>query len=146
MKKLEFSVNISASPEKIWTALWQLDNYRYWTEVFFPGSDVKTDNWKEGSEVFFVGPDGTGMYSEVARHIPNQAMTFRHLGELRKWEKVSPAPETEAWFGALESYTLTADGEQAHLAASIEVLAEHEEEFIRAFPEALKRVKELSEA
>ena len=34
MKKLEFSIEINASKEKVWEALWKAENYAEWTKVF----------------------------------------------------------------------------------------------------------------
>jgi hypothetical protein len=43
MKTLVFKINIKASPEKVWQSLWQLENYKIWTNPFCEGSYYKTD-------------------------------------------------------------------------------------------------------
>ena len=52
MKKLEFSIEIKASKEKVCGSLWHDQNYRKWTAIFLPGSYYEGE-LKENSDVRF---------------------------------------------------------------------------------------------
>src|SRR6188508_3009161 len=82
MKKANFTVKINAPKEKVWEVLWNDKTYREWTSVFSEGSYAVSD-WKEGSKVQFLGPEGGGMFSKIAKLVPNEYMSFEHLGELK---------------------------------------------------------------
>jgi uncharacterized protein YndB with AHSA1/START domain len=140
-KKVQFSIDIAASPEKVWHALWDDANYRAWTSVFTEGSHALTDNWKEGSKVLFLGPDGSGMYSIVARNIPNEFMSFEHHGEVKNHAEI-PMP----WAGAHEDYYLAANGDTTTLRTEMDASPEFEAFFNATFPQALQKIKELAEA
>ena len=49
MATLEFEIQISASREQIWEALWADANYRHWTQVFAEGSYAVTNNWQRSA-------------------------------------------------------------------------------------------------
>ena len=66
MENMNFSVDINASKEKVWDALWEDASYRKWTSAFMEGSYAVTDNWKQGTKVLFLDPKGSGMVSMVA--------------------------------------------------------------------------------
>jgi uncharacterized protein YndB with AHSA1/START domain len=144
MKKLQFSTDIRAPKEKIWKALWDDATYRQWTSVFSEGSYAQTD-WKEGSKVLFLGPSGDGMHSTIARHVPNEVMSFRHEGELKNGKEQPPAAGAENWMGALETYNLQEMGDSNRLSVEIDVTEDHQDYFQKTFPQALQKVKEIAE-
>src|SRR6476620_5813324 len=106
MKKLNFSTHINASKEKVWNTLWNDATSRAWTSAFAEGSYVKTDNWKEGTKVLFLDPDDNGMVSMVAKNKPNEYMSFKHLGEVKKGVEDTGSERMKGWAGAMENYTL----------------------------------------
>lgn len=84
MQRINFSISINASKEKVWQVLWDDSTYRQWTSAFFEGSYAVTDNWKEGTKVLFLSPGGSGMVSTVAANRANEYMSFKHLGEVKE--------------------------------------------------------------
>ena len=86
MKKLELSIEIMATKEKVWDALWLEENYKNWTSVFMEGSYAESD-WKEGSEIRFLSPAENGMFGIIEKMIPFEKMYFKHLGEIKKGVK-----------------------------------------------------------
>jgi uncharacterized protein YndB with AHSA1/START domain len=139
METLKFNTSIKASREKVWQVLWNDDTYRKWTAVFCEGSHAESD-WKEGSEIKFLGPDGSGMFSIIETKIPNEQMSFRHLGELKNGVK-----ETKDWDGAMEKYFLTEADGTTELRVEIGMNEEYVKYFADIFPKALEIVKQLSE-
>jgi uncharacterized protein YndB with AHSA1/START domain len=145
MKKARFSTTIQAPKAKVWTVLWDDKTYAQWTRVFSEGSRAITD-WQEGSEVKFVSADGGGMYSVIQKKIPNEFISFQHLGELKDGQKQPVDAQTQSWAGALENYTLTETGGSTELLVEMEISEDHQEYFTATFPQALEKVKELAES
>lgn len=140
MKKLRFENHIQAPAEKVWRTLWDDATYRQWTSGFSEGSYAVSD-WQEGSEVQSLTPDGSGMYSRIARLVPNEFMSFEHLGELKNGHK-----EDQQWAGAMENYSLSEENGATTLSVDLDVASEEfEKYFSELFPTAMQKVKELSE-
>jgi hypothetical protein len=144
MKRLEFTIEINASKEKIWKILWEDATYRDWVSVFCEGTYVKT-NWNEGDSVHFLTPDGKGMNSIIEKKIEHQYIAFKHISELENFE---PQPVDEAaseWSGGMETYELIENDSSVTVKVLMDTLEKYIEYFETTFPKALERVKELSE-
>ncbi len=139
MKTLHFSTSINAPKEKVWQVLWEDQTYRQWTAVFHEGSHAVSD-WNEGSKILFLGPDGSGMFSKIEKKIPNQQMTFLHLGEIKNGVEVSTD-----WENARESYFLTEKDGSTALKVQLDSVGEFEQYFSETFPKALQAVKNIAE-
>lgn len=140
MKKLQFTIEINASKEKVWDALWNDQNYRNWTSVFHEGSYYESD-LQEGSEILFLGPEKSGMYAKIEKLVPNEKMYFLHLGEYKDGEK------QEGTFGedAIEQYDLVEKDVKTELTVTMNVPEDYIPYFAETFPKALGKVKELAE-
>ena len=145
MEKIHFSTNIDASNKKVWDVLWEDSSYKEWTSVFAEGSYAKTDNWQEGSKVLFLGPGGDGMVSRVAANKPNKFMSFEHLGVVKKGIEDTESEEVKGWAGAKENYTLIEDNGKTKLEVDLDSTDEFKDYFLKTFPVALEKVKELAE-
>lgn len=145
MEKHQFEVSINAPREKVWKVLWDRDSYRTWTKAFSEGSDVQTDDWKKGTKVLFGDGSGSGMVSKVAENIPNEYMSFEHLGEMKDGVEDTTSEKVKQWAGAHENYTLkTVDG-KTQLTVEMDINADFKDYFQKTFPVALSKVKELAE-
>lgn len=146
MEKMNFSVSINAPKEKVWEVLWDDSSYREWTRVFHEGSHAETDNWKEGSKVKFLSADKQeGMLSEVAANRPNEYMSFRHLGMIKNGTEDTESDEVKKWAGSMENYTLEENDGATSLKVDIDMPAEFKDYFDKTWPQALDKVKLLSE-
>src|ERR1051325_5779939 len=105
MEKQEFKIAIDAPREKVWNILWADDTYRAWTAPFSEGSHAITD-WKKGSKVLFLDGRGMGMVSTIDESIPNQYISFKHLGVVKNGVEDVESEEVKEWAGAHENYTL----------------------------------------
>lgn len=141
---LKFSITINASKEKVWNVLFTDENYPKWASVFCEGSNAKTD-WKEGSEVQFTTPNGDGMFGIIEKKIPNKIMIFKHLGCLKKGEKIVPEKKSDDWKDAREIYELDEKNNKTELTVKMDSNPEYAEYFNETFPKALKRIKQLAE-
>jgi hypothetical protein len=142
MKKLQFNIDINAPREKVWEALWKLDNYRNWASVFSENSsaEIETD-WKQGTKVIFGDGSGNGMYSLIAENRKPEYMAFKHLGEIKDGVE---QPES-SWAGSMETYSLDDRGGVTSLTVELDTVAEFEEFFSETFPKALEKVKGIAE-
>lgn len=144
MEKLNFQVSINASRNKIWDVLWNDETYRKWTAVFSPGSYAVTD-WQEGSKTLFLSSDGSGMVSTIAKNIPFEFLSIKHLGFVKDGKEDTESEEVKKWAGALENYTLKEAGESVLLEVSMDMNDEYKDYFLKVFPQALQLVKDLAE-
>ena len=142
INRLKFSIDIKAEKATIWKALWNESSYREWASVFFEGSYAVTDDWKEGSKVHFLAPDQSGIYSIIEKHIPNNIIQFKHIGNVVKGKEQPIDNETKKWSGATEIYKLTERKDTNTLAVEIDVMDEHLEFMTNTFPQALEKVKD----
>ena len=145
MEKIRFSIDIKASPEKVWKVLWDEATYKQWTSMFSEGSYAISD-WNEGSKILFLSPDGEGMFSTIARKKPNETMSFQHLGVVKGGKEQPEDEETKKWSGAMENYYLNGNNGSTELTVEMDVTEEYEKYFKDAFPKALEKIKQLAEA
>lgn len=144
METLEFKIRIKATPEKIWSVLWEDETYKKWTSAFCEGS-YAVSNWNEGDKIHFMSPGGEGMNSIIEKKIPNEYMAFKHIGEIKDFKELPLNAETEKWSGYMETYRLIPDDEFTDLVSQVDVIEKHIDYFKEAFPKGLEAVKELSE-
>jgi hypothetical protein len=144
MEKQEFKIAIDAPREKVWKVLWTDDSYRAWTAPFSEGSHAVTD-WKKGSKVLFLDGKGAGMVSTIDESIPNQYMSFKHLGVVKDGIEDTDSAEVKGWAGAHENYTLNDLQGKTELVVDMDINDEFKDYFSATFPKALQKVKELAE-
>lgn len=139
MKTLKFTTKINAPKEKVWGTLWNDSTYRQWTSVFSKDSHAVSD-WKEGSNIQFIDDKGDGMFSIIEKKIPNQQMSFKHLGELK-----NGVEEKKDWTGAMENYFLSEKNGVTELTMEMDSNEEFEKYFSETFPKAIELIKQISE-
>jgi len=144
MEKVNFTTTINAPKAKVWQVLWDDVTYKQWTKVFHEGSYAVSD-WKEGSEIHFLTPEGSGMYSIIEKNIPQERMSFKHIGEIKNFEELPLDDASSEWSGATENYMLEEDGDKTILNVAFDSVEDHLEFFNDVFPKALEIIKELSE-
>jgi len=144
MKQLNFSIQINAPKEKVWRTLLDDATYRQWTSVFHEGSYAVGD-WSEGSKILFLGPEGSGMTSRIARHIPNEYISILHLGLIANGVEDFDSDETKKWAGALENYAVQEKNGVTTLSVETDMTEDFEAHMREIWPKALEKVKELSE-
>jgi hypothetical protein len=144
MEKKEFKITINAPKEKVWNILWNEKTYPEWTSVFSEGSRAETD-WKKGSKVLFLDGANSGMVSTIVDNVPNQYMSIKHLGTIKDGVEEPDSEQTREWAGALENYTLKGTNGKTELTVDIDITPQFLEYFLKTFPKALEKIKELAE-
>lgn len=145
MEKLNFSVNINAPKEKVWSVLWEDASYRIWTSPFCEGSYAVSD-WNEGSKILFLSPGGSGMVSKVAVKRPNEYMSFKHLGEVKNGVEDTTSEQVKQWQGSTENYTLESTASGTLLKVDMDTSEDFKDYLEKAWPQALDKLKALAEA
>lgn len=142
MKKIQFSIEINASKEKVWKTLWEDATFRDWASIIDEGLYIK-GVMKEGNEIQFISSvNGYGVTSLVEIFSPNEFVLFRHCADTK--ESGEQEREKE-WTGGTESYSLTEANGITTLTVKMDIPYEQEETFNIRFPRALKRLKTLAE-
>jgi uncharacterized protein YndB with AHSA1/START domain len=144
MEKQEFKIAIDAPREKVWNILWDDDSYQAWTAAFTEGSHAITD-WKKGSKVLFLDGKGMGMVSKIDETIPNEYMSFEHLGYVKDGVEDVSSEEVKNFAGAHENYTLKDVDGKTELIVDMDINDQYKDYFTQTFPKALAKVKELAE-
>ncbi len=145
MQKANFSIKINASKEKVWKILWDIETYNKWTTVFSEGSTMVSD-WKVGGKTLFLDGKGNGMVSTIAEINTNVFISFKHLGMLNNGVEDFESDSIKQWAGALENYSLKSVDENTELSIEMDIDENYKEFFLKTFPVALNKVKELSES
>ncbi len=144
MERHQFKITLDAPRERVWDILWGDETYREWTSAFAEGSRAETD-WKKGSKVLFLDGKGQGMVSMIADNIPNEFMSFRHLGEIVDGKEDMNAAKEKGWAGAVENYTLKDVNGKTELVVDMDVAESYKDYFLETWPKALQKLKELVE-
>ena len=144
MERKTFKTEIDASREKVWDVLWNDETYRQWTAPFNEGSYAETD-WKEGSKVLFLGPEGDGMVAKIKANTPREFMSIEHQGIVKDGVEDTESEEVKQWAGAKENYRLNTVGGKTELTVEMDIAEEYLDDFLKSWPQALQKVKELSE-
>ena len=145
MEKLTFNTSINAPRNKVWEILWGDQTYPAWTAPFSEGSKIETD-WQVGGRTLFLDGSNKGMISTIAAKVPDEYMSFKHLGTIDNGVEDLSSDKVKSWAGSLENYTLTdADGKTS-LLVEVDIDQEYKDYMLTAFARALEKVKELSEA
>lgn len=144
MERKQFSILIDAPKQKVWEILWGDNTYPEWTAVFAPGSKAETD-WKKGSKVIFGDGNGQGMVATIAESIPNEFMSFKHLGTVKNGVEDYDSPETKKWAGAEENYTLQSNNGKTQLTVDMDITEDYADYFMKTWPQAMEKIKQIAE-
>ena len=142
MKKIQFSIEINASKERVWATLWDDLTFRDWASIIDEGTYIKGE-MKEGNEIQFISSiNGYGVTSLIEKLKPNKFILFRHSADTKE----SGLQEREnEWTGGTESYSLTENNGVTTLLLKTDVPQELEEIFKVRIPRAQERIKILAE-
>ncbi len=147
MKTLNFKIDINAPREKVWEILWGETTYPQWTSAFSEGSRAETD-WKKGSKVLFLDGSNRGMVSKIYENVPNEYMSFQHLGMYMDGVEDFESEEVKKWAPSYENYTLNDLDGKTELVIDME-MPDGQQEMIDMFteiwPKALNNLKQIVE-
>lgn len=150
----EFRITIDAPREKVWATLWTDATYRQWTMPFDEGSRAETGegsraetDWKKGSKVLFLGQGNSGMVSIIDDNRPNEYMSFKHQGIVKKGVEDLDSEEAKKWATTSEDYTLQSVNNGTELIVHLrgDIPQNFVDYFLNTWPKALQKLKEIAE-
>src|ERR1700733_8944007 len=100
MKEMQFTVDIKATKERVWDALWQDETLRQWAGIIDPGTHM-IGELKEGNEIQFISGNGYGVTSLVEKLTLSEFVLLRHTADTQDDGKGERAKQ---WTGGQESY------------------------------------------
>ncbi len=142
MQKQQYSIEIKAPKERVWSTIWRDKTFRDWASIIDEGTYM-VGEMKEGNKVQIISSvSGYGVISLVEKLTPNEFVSFRQVADT----KDSGEREREnEWTGGTESYSLAEHDGVTTLTVNIDVPPGQEETFKVRFPKALERIKILAE-
>lgn len=149
MKKINLSIRINASVEKVWDAVTDENKYREQTSAFCPGSYFKGD-WNKGSKILFLGLDPKsngegGMVSEIADNIQFKYISIKHNGYVSNSIEDTTSEEVKKWAPSYENYTFEERDGSTLFTLDMDATDEYYEYFVATWPKALEKLKEVAE-
>lgn len=148
MKKLHLSIRINASKETVWNTIIGDSTYPLWTEVFYPGSNIK-GSWEKGKKVYFIGQNeqgnNDGMVSEIAEMKPHEFISIKHIGFLQNGVEDTESPAIKAWAPTYENYSLTEVDGKTEFTLDLDADDSYYEYFKETWPKAMDKLKEVAE-
>ena len=139
MKLLEYTIQINATPEKVWEVLFTQDNYKKWASAMNEGTYFE-GTWEEGSIMKFLDPKNNGMYNLVEKNIPNKQLSMKHLGWILEGE-LSP----QGWEDSTLDYILEPNENGTLLIGKVNSLDEFVDFFNSKYPKNFENIKNLAE-
>jgi len=144
MKTLHLEKNILAPAEKVWNTMLEDETYRQWTRAFTEGSHYK-GSWEEGAKILFLDPDNNGMVSTIAENRPHEFISIKHIGIVKDGEEDTESDEAKKWAPAYENYTFEEKDGKTTLSVDMDIEEEYEAMFKEMWPNALGKLKQLTE-
>ncbi len=149
MIKLNFSITINASKERVWQAMFADKTYREWTSAFMPGSYFE-GSWETGSPIRFLMQDELGnvggMLSRIAESKLFEFMGIEHLGMVNAGVDDTESDAAKAFAGAREDYYFSEKNGVTTIRVEQDMSEEYAPMMQEAWPKALNILKALSEA
>ncbi|MET4581528.1 uncharacterized protein YndB with AHSA1/START domain [Conyzicola nivalis] len=148
MKKLTYTVKITAPVRVVWETMLEDETYRDWTGAFHEGSYFE-GGWEAGDPIRFLGPndDGTmgGMIGVIERSEPQRFVSVRYLGQVEKGVDDLDSEQAKLIAGSHENYTFSEDDGVTTVLVELDSDEQFVEMFDEMWPLALARLKEIAE-
>lgn len=144
LETLSFRIDINATPDKVWNALWQPSNYEKWTVAFSAGSTMQSD-WKVNGRTLFLGAAGEAMVSTIVALNKPFEVVFEHIGFIENGREALFRDVAKEYDGAKESYSLTEKDGKTTLTASVQTSEAHKASMNNGFTKGLEIVKQIAE-
>ena len=145
MEKLVFTTEINAGKQKVWETMFHPDTYKEWVSVSWPGS-YYVGNWKQGEDIRFVGSSGEGTKATLIEHKPFERVLAKHVAVLlADGTEDSTSDLAKGWVGTTESYSFTEHNGKTILTVEIHTNPEWASMFSEGWPDAVQKLKEISE-
>jgi uncharacterized protein YndB with AHSA1/START domain len=145
MKTIEFNATINASAKAVWTTMLNDKTYRQWVDVSWPGS-FYVGKWGKDEEIRFVGNDNSGTLATITEFTPYEVVEAHQIAILLKGGIEDRTSDmAKGWIGTTERYDFSESGGKTTLKVTIKAQPHWLDMFNDGWPQALEKLKELSE-
>lgn len=144
-RRLQFTIDIAASPSRVYAVMLDQHGFRDWASAFAEGSYFE-GSWRAGDRIRFLTPSGDGLVAEIAENRPHDVVSIRHLGQIVRGVEDTDSASVRAWAPAYENYTFLATAQGTRLVVDQDASADFEPFLRHTWPLALQRLKALCEA
>ncbi|TSJ47724.1 SRPBCC family protein [Fluviicola chungangensis] len=151
MKKLSYTQEISAAPDRVYDVMLGLSDkrtYEQWCAAFNPTSSWE-GGWNKGDKIRFTGisEDGSkeGMVARILENDPGKYVSIEHLGMLEKGVEVTEGEKVDGWKGAHENYRFEAIANGTRLTVEVDTQDEYVSWFNETWLKALDSLKKICE-
>jgi len=143
-KNLNKSIQLNASPQKVWEVL-QADKYtRIWYAEFKEGSFAETD-WKLESKAIFNDGMGNGMIGRIVVSDPYRNISIEYDGLLMNGVEDIDSEDAQHVKGGREVYNLVESEGGTQLTVGGDISEEYFDMMSAKWDKALLKIKELLE-
>lgn len=142
MIETEFTTEIRAPREAVWLVLWEEETFKDWASIIDEGTVMKGVLAEGGLVEFISTVNGYGVTSLVKELKPFEYILFHHDADTKD---SGEAFRDQEWTGGRESYRLTEDAGITTLTVMTDIPSDLIEIFNERLPQALSRIKTLSE-
>ncbi len=143
MVTLHYSIKILAPKEKVWDMMIGKEGYEQWSSVFEEGSYYE-GTWEKGEKLKFLMPGGDGMASIVDELVPYEYSSLKHIRSIKDW-KEQTEDKSGFEYPAYENYSFIDQNGSTLVKVSVDMPEEFAGMMDDLFPEALEKLKSLSE-
>ena len=149
MQKIHKSIIINSNVQTVWHAVVELEKYKIWTAVFYPGSYFE-GNWQEGSKMLFLSQDKdgnkSGLVSKIAKNDMFKYISIEHIGVVENGVEDTGSEKVKAWAPSFENYTFQSkDENETEFVLDMDMLEEWADEMSGMWDKALVELKNLCE-
>jgi len=148
MKKLTYTVKITAPVRVVWETMLEDETYRDWASAFHDGSFFE-GGWERGDSIRFLGPndDGTlgGLLGVIERNDPRSFVSVRYLGQVDRGVDDLDSELAQSIAGSHENYSFSEEGGVTTVLVELDSDEQFVEMFDEMWPLALARLKEIAE-
>lgn len=143
-KIIHKTVNLKASPKKVWQVLIESPYIEEWYAEFGEDLKVETD-WTSGSKYRVVDKNGFGMVGKIAENIPLKTLSIEPEGMVRDYKDDFESAEARQLKGNRETYWLSETAEGTKLDIESACSEEYADMMAEMWDKALITIKKLSE-
>ncbi|ELB2789160.1 SRPBCC domain-containing protein [Vibrio alginolyticus] len=145
MLTLNYYVEISATPQRVWEVLTDVELYKRWAQAFSPQSQFE-GAWEEGGGITFFDPDMGGTRAIIDTVLPLQKLEFHHVAIFNPDNRQQlDADLASRWIGSREIYQIDTNNDRLLLNVTIHTHNDFVSMFNHGWEKALSLIKAISE-
>ena len=121
------------------------ETYKKWVDVSWPGSYYE-GNWKQGQHIKFLATSGGGTVAMIQELRTYEFLLANHVAVINKdGTENRDSDVARGWIGTTESYSFTESNGKTEVKVEINTNPAWEKMFNDGWPDALAKLKELTE-